>query len=245
MASCCMHLYSIETHTSDIHIHISVGKWFGLNQKCSDVQSRSDKWKHEEHVSQMDMINNRLCEHWSGHSFFIQHAFVFHLEAINIIFESCRKVERHQLTTTSVFWCDSAESTRLCTIKKNRFPFEQIFWTQRKLQKEIEKNEANITVDDSGDRAAVVTTTIDQFVWKSTMLNAYLQLNKFLWWPTVYHHAKVSESDGAMVWLMAFAYLIQFHTINANSKEPTNYSTASQHTNCQFEIFCSLLEQLD
>lgn len=59
----------------------------------------------ETRLSQMDMINNRLCEHWTGHSFFIQYAFVFHLEAINIIFESCGKVERHQLTRILWQWC--------------------------------------------------------------------------------------------------------------------------------------------
>lgn len=127
----------------------------------------------ETRLTQMDMINNRLHEHWSGHSFFIQHAFVFHLEAINIIFESCGKVESAPADTrlaththsnarwqSGYFDVDSGESTRLCTIKKNRFPFKQIVCSVGR----VARSKSNTVRKMSGDRIPLAKR------WKSTCL---------------------------------------------------------------------------
>lgn len=75
--------------------------------------------------------------------------FIFHSACVRFSFGShkyyfrvvCKSGEAPADTTTRtsnwlvatplVFWCDSAESTRLCTIKKNRFPFKQIWCSER------------------------------------------------------------------------------------------------------------------
>lgn len=120
--------------TTYSYTHSYIFHWqndLGWTEKCSNApEIRPNNGENTRNTSLANGYDKQqtvwtLDRPFIFHSVCVRFSFGSHKYYFRVMWKS-GKAPADTNTLAVVFWCDSAESTRLCTIKKNRFPFKQI-----------------------------------------------------------------------------------------------------------------------